>query len=320
VTVFNISELLAVGEPLPQRKFEVTLTDVVRYAGASGDFNPLHHDHAAARAAGMDGAFAHGMFSAGCLASAVTDAVGIESLARLAVRFRAQARLGATLTSDVVVADVRRTDDHVAIELDCQLTDEQDTVILSGAVALKTTRPSAQPDEAPMPSAAPGTHLVGRRLAPAVVAVERGPVQTFATAVRDDNPVYRSAEAAVAAGLDGIPVPPTFVFASTYWGAFVDRQPAPAATDASLVELIALLRGGRKGVVLHGEQEFIYHRPIRVGDVLHVNGFVESVEDKPGNDSRPDMTVMVVRTDYGDASARLLTTTRATYLFRPATR
>jgi acyl dehydratase len=318
--VFNISELLAVGERLPERKFEVTLTDVVRYAGASGDFNPLHHDHAAARAAGMDGAFAHGMFSAGCLASAVTDAVGIESLARLAVRFRAQARLGATLTSDVVVAEMRRTDDHVAIELDCQLTDEQETVIVSGAVALKTARQSAQTDEASVSSATAGSELVGRRLAPAVVAVERGPVQIFATAVRDDNPVYRSAEAAAAAGLDGIPVPPTYVFASAYWGAFVDRQPAPAGIDASLVELIALLRNGRKGVVLHGEQEFTFHQPIRVGDVLRVDGFVESVEDKPGNDSRPGMTVMVVRTDYRDAAAQLLTTARSTYLFRLATR
>jgi acyl dehydratase len=96
--------------------------------------------------------------------------------------------------------------------------------------------------------------LVGKRLAPAVVTVERGPVQIFATAVGDDNPVYRSAAAAAAAGLDGIPVPPTYVFASAYWGAFADKKPAPAADNASLVELIALLRNGRKGVVLHGRR------------------------------------------------------------------
>ena len=317
--MFNISELLTVGERLPERKFEVTLTDVVRYAGASGDFNPLHHDEAAARAAGMDGAFAHGMFSAGCLATAVTDAVGIESLARLAVRFRAPARLGVTLSSDIVVANVQRTDDHVATELDCRLVDEQEAVVVSGSVALKTSRQAPHPDDA-APSAASGAGLVGKRLAPSVVAVERGPVQIFATAVGDDNPVYRSAEAAAAAGLDGIPVPPTFVFASAYWGAFVDKQPAPAADDASLAELIALLRNGRKGVILHGEQEFTYHQPIRVGDVLRVKGFVESVEDKPGSDSRPGMTVMVVRTDYRDQTAQLLTTARSTFLFRPATR
>jgi acyl dehydratase len=317
--VFNISELSAVGERLPVRKFEVTLTDVVRYAGASGDFNPLHHDEAAAKAAGMDGAFAHGMFSAGCLATAVTDAVGIESLARLAVRFRAPARLGVTLSSDIVVADIQRTDDHVAIELDCRLVDEQEVVVVSGSAALKTTRQAPHPDDA-APSAASGGELVGKRLAPAVVAVERGPVQIFASAVGDDNPVYRSAEAAAAAGLNGIPVPPTFVFASAYWGAFADKQPAPAADDASLAELIALLRNGRKGVILHGEQEFTYHRPIRVGAQLHVNGFVESVEDKPGSGSRPGMSVMVVRTDYRDASAQLLTTARSGFLFRPATR
>jgi acyl dehydratase len=317
--VFNISEPLAVGERLPMRKFEVTLTDVVRYAGASGDFNPLHYNDAAAKAVGMDGAFAHGMFSAGCLATAVTDAVGIESLARLAVRFRAQARRGATLTSDIVVADIQRENNHVAIELDCRLVDEQETVVVSGSVALKTTPPAPQPDEA-TPSAAAGAELVGKRLAPAVVAVERGPVQIFATAVGDDNPVYRSAGAAAAAGLDGIPVPPTFVFASAYWGAFADKQPAPAAGDASLVELIALLRNGRKGVILHGEQEFTYYRPIRVGDELHVNGVVESVEDKPGSGTRPGMTVMVVRTDYRDQTAQLLTTARSTFLFRPATR
>ena len=316
--MFNISEPLTVGERLPERKFEVTLTDVVRYAGASGDFNPLHHDEAAARAAGMDGAFAHGMFSAGCLATAVTDAVGVDMLARLAVRFRAQARLGATLTSDIVVADTPRTDDHVAIELDCRLVDEQEAVVVSGSVALKTTRQAAHPDDA-APSVASGAELVGKRLAPAVVAVERGPVQIFASAVGDDNPVYRSARAAAAAGLDGIPVPPTFVFASAYWGAFADKQPTPAA-DASLVELIALLRNGRKGVVLHGEQEFTYHQPIRVGDVLRVNGFVESVKDKPGSDSRPGMTAMVVRTNYRGATGQLLTTARSTYLFRPATR
>jgi acyl dehydratase len=318
--VFNIAEPLAVGERLPERKFEVTLTDVVRYAGASGDFNPLHHDEAAARAAGMDGTFAHGMFSAGCLATAVTDAVGIDMLARLAVRFRAQARLGATLTSDIVVADTPRTDDHVAIELDCRLIDEQEAIVVSGSAALKTSRQSPQPEEAEAPSAATGVALVGKRLAPAVVTVERGPVQIFATAVGDDNPVYRSAAAAAAAGLDGIPVPPTYVFASAYWGAFADKKPAPAADNASLVELIALLRNGRKGVVLHGRQEFAYYQPIRVGDLLHVDGFVESVEDKPGSDSRPGMKVMVVRTDYRDASAQLLTTARSTYLFRPATR
>jgi acyl dehydratase len=317
--VVNIAEL-AVGQRLPERKFDVALTDVVRYAGASGDFNPLHHDDAAARAAGIPAAFAHGMFSAGCLATAVTDAVGMESLSRLAVRFRAQARLGTTLTSDMIVAGTRRNEEGVVLDLGCRLIDERSAVIVTGAVALKSSEHSAQPDEPDVPSVAPGAELVGTRLTSAVVSVERGPVQVFATAVGDDNPVYRSAAAAAASGFNGIPVPPTYVFAAAYWGAFADQQPPPAAGSASLVELIALLRNGREGVILHGEQEFTYYRPMRVGDILHVDGFVERLEDKPPSDSRPGMTVMVVRTDYRDALARLLTTARATYLFRPATR
>ena len=92
-----------------------------------------------------------------------TDAVGVDMLARLAVRFRAQARLGATLTSDIVVADTPRTDDHVAIELDCRLVDEQEAVVVSGSVALKTTRQAPHPDDA-APSAASGAELVGKRL------------------------------------------------------------------------------------------------------------------------------------------------------------
>lgn len=313
-------ERLTVGERLGEQKFDVTLTDVVRYAGASGDFNPLHHDDAAAKAAGMSGAFAHGMFSAGRLATAVTDAVGVDSLARFVVRFRAQALLGTTLTAEIVVAGVRRTSGGVEVDLDCQLVDEQAATVVSGSATVKSGRDTAATEETNVPAPQESADLVGKRLAAAVVAVERGPVEIFAAAVGDDNPVYRSAQAAGAQGLGGIPVPPTFVFACAHWGAFADQQPSPAPGSASLVELIALLRNGRKGVILHGEQEFDYHRPMRVGDLLHVDGFVEHVDEKPGSGSRPGMTVMVVRTDYRDGRAQLLTTARSTYLFRPATR
>jgi acyl dehydratase len=311
---------LTVGQRIPAREFKVTRTDVVRYAGASGDFNPLHFDDDAARAAGTPGAFAHGMFSAGCLATAVTDVAGIESLTRLAVRFRAQARVGTTLTSDITVIGARRDGERVLVDLDCRLIDEDAAVVVSGAAALTTPPVPQDADEADMPPATSSSELIGRRLASAVVTVERGPAQVFAAAVGDDNPVYRSADAAAAFGLDGIPVPPTYLFAVQNWGTFDDQQPPAAAGDASLVELIALLRNGCKGVILHGEQDFTYYTPVRVGDVLHVDGYVERVDQKFASDGRPGMTVMVVRTDYRDASARLLTTARSTYLFRPATR
>jgi acyl dehydratase len=311
---------LTVGQRLAERRFDVTRTDVVRYAGASGDFNPLHHDDAAAQAAGMPGAFAHGMFSAGCLATAVTDVAGVESLTRLAVRFRAQARLGTTLTSDVVVAGRRPDGDRVLVDLDCRLIDQDAAVVVSAAATLMSPPAPRDSAEAAAPPAPSDSELVGRRLASVVVTVERGPAQVFATAVNDDNPVYRSSDAAASCGLDGIPIPPTYLFAVANWGAFRDQQPQAATGSASLVELIGMLRNGRSGVILHGEQEFTYYTPVRVGDTLHVDGYVERVEHKPSSDDRPGMTVMVVRTDYRNASEKILTTARATYLFRPATR
>ena len=70
------------------------VADFVRYAGASGDFNPLHYDEATARAAGFRSVFAQGMFSAGVLGAYVADWFGAATGAPLpgAVRRRRLAR------------------------------------------------------------------------------------------------------------------------------------------------------------------------------------------------------------------------------------
>ena len=56
------------GDAAPAFSHELTRTDLVMYAGASGDFNPMHHDEVAAQAAGLPSVFGHGMFTAGLLA------------------------------------------------------------------------------------------------------------------------------------------------------------------------------------------------------------------------------------------------------------
>jgi len=53
------------GDAGPEVRHELTRTDLVMYAGASGDFNPMHHDEVKAKAAGLPSVFGHGMFSAG---------------------------------------------------------------------------------------------------------------------------------------------------------------------------------------------------------------------------------------------------------------
>ena len=76
----------------------LTRSDFVRYAGASGDFNPIHHDDEFARAAGNPSVFGHGMLTAGLLARVVTREVGRENLRRYTVRFATRVWPGDTVT------------------------------------------------------------------------------------------------------------------------------------------------------------------------------------------------------------------------------
>jgi acyl dehydratase len=87
------------GQALPPFVVEkLTRTDLVRYAGASGDFNPIHHDEEFARAAGNPTVFGHGMLTAGFLAKCLTDAVGVENLRRYKVRFATRVWPGDRIT------------------------------------------------------------------------------------------------------------------------------------------------------------------------------------------------------------------------------
>ncbi|WP_159943612.1 MULTISPECIES: MaoC/PaaZ C-terminal domain-containing protein [unclassified Nocardiopsis] len=66
----------APGHELPERRFTLTRADLVRYAGASGDFNPIHYDERAAEALGLPGVIAHGMLTMGLAATALNGWFG----------------------------------------------------------------------------------------------------------------------------------------------------------------------------------------------------------------------------------------------------
>jgi acyl dehydratase len=95
----------------------LTRTDFVRYQGASGDMNPLHHDETFARQAGYDAPLAVGMFNAGLLATYATDWLGAEAVRRFRVRFREQVWPGDTLTCTGQI--VGEHDGLVDVELAC---------------------------------------------------------------------------------------------------------------------------------------------------------------------------------------------------------
>jgi acyl dehydratase len=89
----------AEGETLPAVVIEdLTRTDLVRYAGASGDFNPIHHDEGFARSAGNPTVFGHGMLTAGFVGRCITDYVGVANLRRYKVRFATRVWPGDTIT------------------------------------------------------------------------------------------------------------------------------------------------------------------------------------------------------------------------------
>ena len=67
---------LAVGTELPEQTYRVTRADLVRYAGASGDFNPIHWNDRTATSVGLPGVIAHGMFTMALAGRAVTDWTG----------------------------------------------------------------------------------------------------------------------------------------------------------------------------------------------------------------------------------------------------
>ena len=88
-----MSATLTVGDVLAEKTFTVTRADLVAYAAASGDQNPIHQDEQVARSAGLPGVIAHGMYTlalVGCAVSEWTDGAEVVDL-------------GAKFTSPVVV-------------------------------------------------------------------------------------------------------------------------------------------------------------------------------------------------------------------------
>jgi acyl dehydratase len=110
-------------------------TQIVMYAGASGDFNPIHHDETfATQVAGYPSVFAHGMLSMGLTGRLLTDWLGDGVLREFGVRFVRQVWPGDTLTAKGTVTSIG-PDGRVAIEL---VTTNQrgEPVIAGDAVAI----------------------------------------------------------------------------------------------------------------------------------------------------------------------------------------
>ncbi len=126
-------DVVKVGDEAPPLSHTLTRTDLVMYAGASGDFNPMHTDEVSAKAAGLPSVFGHGMFSMGLLGTALTNYVGIGNLRSYKVRFTKQTWPDEQLTTRVVVTGIRTEGDDTLVDLDCSLANADGEVKVAGS-------------------------------------------------------------------------------------------------------------------------------------------------------------------------------------------
>jgi acyl dehydratase len=108
--------------PSPMTIGPVTRTDFVRYQGASGDMNPIHHDETYARAAGYEAPLAVGMFQAGILNAFATRWLGPENVRRTKVRWEEQVWPGDVLTFNAKVARKYEENGERKVDIDLVCT------------------------------------------------------------------------------------------------------------------------------------------------------------------------------------------------------
>jgi len=130
---------LSVGDTYTEEVVnDLTRTQIVQYAGSSGDYNPLHTDDLFAReAAGYPGVFAHGMLTMGMTGMMLTNYVGDERLTEYGVRFTAQVWPGDSLTATAEVTGIRNEDGQDLVDLAITTVNQDGATVLSGTATAR---------------------------------------------------------------------------------------------------------------------------------------------------------------------------------------
>lgn len=119
--------------PPPRVIGPVTRTDIVRYQGASGDFNPVHHDEPFARAAGFAAPLAVGMYQAGAMFAWASDWLGPANVRRVRCRWKAPVFPGDVLTvSGEITGEIRSDDGEPRVELELRCVNQDGAVAAVG--------------------------------------------------------------------------------------------------------------------------------------------------------------------------------------------
>lgn len=108
------------GDESPELSLEVTRTHIVKYAGAGGDFNPIHTDESFATAIGLPSVFAMGLMQGGYLARALADWVGVGNLRLYKIRFTGQVWPGETIICKAIAR--KKYEEGGEKRVDCELS------------------------------------------------------------------------------------------------------------------------------------------------------------------------------------------------------
>lgn len=126
-------EDVQVGDELPKLvKAPVTHLQLVRYAGASGDFNPLHTDPKIGEMIGTGGIIAHGMLIMGFVGQLLSDYVGPAALRKFDVRFKGMTRLDDVITCTGIVTQKYEANGETRIAGKVQATGQNGDVKVAG--------------------------------------------------------------------------------------------------------------------------------------------------------------------------------------------
>jgi acyl dehydratase len=125
--------LLEVGDPLPPlAKDPITKVQLVRYAGASGDFNPLHTDDGVAQKGGLKGVIAQGILIMGFMGQAISGWVKNRDLKRFKVRFMGMTYPGDIITVNAAVKEKQETEEGVLVLCEVAAEDQNNEIKVSG--------------------------------------------------------------------------------------------------------------------------------------------------------------------------------------------
>jgi acyl dehydratase len=113
---------LTIGQELPTREFKITRDSLVRYAGASGDFNAIHYRDDVAQAVGLPGVLAHGMLTMGAAVQCVVDFLGdsgkvLDYQVRFTKPVLVDSVTGATLIVNATVVEIDEAEKIARIDL-----------------------------------------------------------------------------------------------------------------------------------------------------------------------------------------------------------